>query len=334
MALINIVFSTSEYYLLPTICSIVSIIDNASEKCDFIILSNGLSARSKQKFCLIAKDAGVNIDVLEISGKLEELAREFGLPKSRGSYSTYSRIFLAEILPNLDHVWLLDSDTLVLGDICELKQYSDHTIAAVPDQVVLNKHSCHESWDLSNKLYFNMGVVGLNLKKWRELNLLGKLRDEFDQSEPLKIVDQTVVNRYFSDYIYRLHQKYNFYTYFHHELPYDFLSGLSIPRYFLGKEEFTEAKEAPVIIHFIGFWFERPWFIKSYSPFKRVYSYYWKKLELYGLDNQLYSKPTEGRLTRLYSALFSTLLAFGYAKTHYKIRYIYIQKVKKFMEGR
>lgn len=333
MSSINIVFSTSDYYLLPTICSMLSIIDNASEKCDFIILSNGLTARSKEKLVIIAEDLGVNIDVLEISGKLEELAREFGLPESRGSFSTYSRIFLAEIIPDLDHVWLIDSDTLVLGDICELKRYNVHTIAAVPDQVVLNKYSCHESQDLTDQLYFNMGVVGLNLKQWRELGLLGKLRDEFDQSEPLKIVDQTVVNRYFSSHIYRLHQKFNFYTYFHHDLSYDFLSGLSVPKYFLGNKEFTEAKEAPVIIHFIGFWFERPWFNKSYSPFRKAYAHYWEKLEVYGLDNQLYPRPAEGALSKIYSSLFSTLLALGFTKAHYKIRYIYIQKVKKFMEG-
>lgn len=307
----------------------LSVIDNSSEKCNFIILSNDLSDRAKEKFNLISKDTGFDINVIEISNKLEALAKEFGFPKSRGSYSTYSRIFLAEIITDLEHVWLIDSDTLVIGDICELKKYNNRTIAAASDHVVLGKYSNHESEDLKYKPYFNMGVVGLNLKKWRDLNLLGRLRDEFDKSKPIKIVDQTIVNRYFSSHIYRLHQKYNFYTYFHHDLSYDYLEELSIPDYFLGKKEFNEARSAPVIIHFIGFWFERPWFKKSYTPYKKTYDYYWNKMSAYGLDTKLFPKPIEPFTAKIYSLLFSTLLALKWNKIHYKIRYIFIQKLKK-----
>ena len=324
----NFVYSTSSLYLKPTLCSIISLIDNITLDCNFVILSNDLSCEDKSKIYSMFSNSSHTISVLDIHDQLSKYAIEFNLKQSRGSYSTYARIFLSELLPDLEHVWLIDSDTLILDDLSQLRDYEDAIISACPDYVVLNKFSRHESKELSNQMYFNMGVVGLNLTKWRSNNLLAKFRFDFDGSINYKIVDQSIVNRYFNNHIKPLPLKYNYYTYFHKKFKFNFYKNQAKSDYYPDFNEFNEARLQPAIVHFIGFWFERPWYKLGSTPFKSIYYQYWSRLSDFGFTSILFDRPRVSLPRKLYSTIFSFFVRHNLNLLEYIFRYVFIQFLK------
>ncbi len=272
----NIVYSSSEYYYEPTFVSIYSLLKNSKVKHVIVLLSSGVPEDKIKKLSTLIVEMGSEFKWYDISGKLNYLAKKFQLPLMRGGYSTYARIFLSEILSDLNDVLLIDSDTLVLGDVAEISSMnSDYVMLACRDYVVSNKYSEHEDCELSSKSYYNMGVLYVNLQMWRELRLTDILINNFDFNHTLKIADQTIINKYLHNFIGELHIKFNFYTYFHYGLKYVVYRKLNNKTMFAQEHEFNLAKSSPIILHFIGTWYERPWFKYNISPYKNIYRSYW-----------------------------------------------------------
>ena len=112
----NIVYSSSEYYLKPTLVSVLACLKIRSRSHTIFLLSSGVSDKSKLAFTNLVESMGSIPEILEIDAVLESKAIEFNLPKMRNNYSTYARLFLSEIL-DVESVLLIDSDTLVVGEI-------------------------------------------------------------------------------------------------------------------------------------------------------------------------------------------------------------------------
>lgn len=274
----NIVYASSEYYYHPTYVSIFSLLKNSVDKHNVVLLSSGIPQKKVNELEAMVLRFGSTFDCLDIKDLLEAKAKKYNFPLMRGGYSTYARIFLADILLDLEDVLLIDSDTLVLGDVSEIKTAGlENVMLACRDYVVSNKYSNHEAPALASTPYYNMGVVYVNLKKWRDLKLTDLLDKDFDRKYQLKIADQSIVNKYFSDYISPLEIKFNFYTYFQYNFSYEYYKSLNNHTSFLGLEEFMSGRDRPTILHFIGTWYERPWFKYNICPYKRAYVAYWKK---------------------------------------------------------
>lgn len=323
----NIAYSSSEYYFEPTLVSVYSLLKNSNDRHLIILLSSGIPKWKVDRLEAMVIDWGSEFKCFDITEKLNYFADEFKLPLMRGGYSTYARIFLADILLDLNDVLLIDSDTLILGDVAEIPiGNSSHVMLACRDYVVSNRYSRHEDPVLSAQPYFNMGVLYINLEKWRRLNLTKILIDNYDRNYRLCIADQTIINKYLCDYVGEINIRFNFYTYFHYGFKFEYYKNLNNKTNFLAREEFDCATSKPIILHFIGTWYERPWFEFNITPYQNTYKSYWNECILLG---KLFDVPKLGVKNYLYDGLSILIYKTFGLKVYFIFRYKLIQWVKR-----
>jgi lipopolysaccharide biosynthesis glycosyltransferase len=201
------------------------------------------------------------------------------------SLATYYRLFIPEILPtDLKQVLFLDSDMVIRKPIADLLsldiQNFSHAaaIAAGMDDYPLEIGLSEDS------LYFNAGLMMINLCAWRDLKIFERgCQLIFSQPNRIKWWDQDVLNILLNDswlpidltwnaqpFIYDLDQERD-YKYKHKYLNFNYL----------------EAKTDPAILHFVGGGSAKPWHYNCQHPFKDEYLKYlqytpWKNAELEG----------------------------------------------------
>lgn len=182
------------------------------------------------------------------------------------SVANYYRLLAADLIEE-DQVLYLDSDTLILGDIAPLWQVDmkGYPVAAVADLIVRDFHRLNLQ---ESQGYFNSGVMMLNLKVWRELDLGNKVLSYiFSNPEKIIYADQCGLNGFLNGNWLRLDLKWNLQSaLFQKEYENLILSW--------NKEFDVEAaNQNPLIIHFSGP--QKPWQFRSRHPYKRLY---WKYL--------------------------------------------------------
>ena len=109
------------------------------------------------------------------------------------------RLFLTEFLPqDLDKILYMDVDVVALGSLRELWEtpFEDRFVAAAKDKLIPDQQYHLDALELSSDhLYFNSGIMLVNVKKWREDNLLPKiLRTSVKIRDKNVYQDQDVIN--------------------------------------------------------------------------------------------------------------------------------------------
>ncbi len=172
------------------------------------------------------------------------------------SEANYFRLVLPNLLPFLDKVIYLDSDTLVLGDIQELWKIdvTNFYLAAVNS---LNSKKNILRLKISSSQYINSGVMLMNLKKMRN----DKVSDAFlslikNTNIKLLNVDQDVINLSLDKGVKLISRKWNL------ELRND-----------MGTHYESSVKKVinPVILHFLTS--DKPWLNKNH-PYRSLYYSY------------------------------------------------------------
>jgi lipopolysaccharide biosynthesis glycosyltransferase len=326
----NIAYSSSEYYFEPTFVSIYSLLSNSEAKHCIVLLSTHIAESRVKSLDEMVQSFGSSFKCYDISKRLEAMAEKFCLPEMRGGYSTYARVFLADILVDFNDVLLIDSDTLILGDVSSMNISNKTSVMlACRDYVISNKHSMHEDENLSRLIYYNMGVLYINLEQWRKKRLTEILENKFEYDYKLLIADQSIINKYLNEYIEELEINFNFYTYFQYNFDYDYYQSMNNQTKFLSYEEFSSAVNSPTILHFIGVWYERPWFKKNICPYKEIYISYWEKC--FHLS-KLFDTPKRNIRNILYDSISrATFTIFG-LKGYFLFRYKFIQLFKKILK--
>ncbi|MBD2452906.1 glycosyltransferase family 8 protein [Nostoc sp. FACHB-87] len=200
------------------------------------------------------------------------------------SLATYFRLFIPEILPsNIDKVLFIDSDIVIRKSIetlwnIDIQNFSHAaTIAAGMDDYPSHIFLSEES------LYFNAGLMLINLKIWRELKILERGCELINQKpERLKWWDQDVLN-------ILLHNSWLPIDLVWNAQPFIYEESLNNYKYQSRYEKFkyTEAKLDPAIVHFVGGGSAKPWHYACQHPFKDEYIRYlrttpWKNSQLIG----------------------------------------------------
>lgn len=173
---IVIVLVCDNRYVRHAAVTMVSIIKNSQRHFNFYLLDCGIISENLEKLNLL--DLGNNtLQVIKL--KPLEVFEKFPLPK-RLSPATFYRIFIPEILKDVDKAIYLDSDTVVQGDIGSLWDINleDNLLGAVENYYYdyFKKYVLHKkNIGLSNDAhYFNAGVLLLNLKELRTYKLFEK----------------------------------------------------------------------------------------------------------------------------------------------------------------
>lgn len=194
----------------------------------------------------------------------EERLKAFPFTRRFGLNAWY-RTLLPELLPDLDRVLYLDSDTLVLDDLMPLWQtdLEGAYIAAVtqptrPD--VLPR--LRDTLGLPDAdSYFNSGVMLLDLAALRRVSLTQQVVEFLsDRRAPTPWADQDPLNAILHALRLRLHPRWNVMT------PMLMTPARQMP---FPRDLLREATQSPAVIHFIGPY--KPWHYRCRHPYRARY---------------------------------------------------------------
>lgn len=179
---INLFFAIDDNYCPFLSSSVHSILKNADKnyKYDIYVLHHGMS-ESNQDIIKnqIKNSASIEfVDMLEfvdMKEKLDVLADKL-VTRDYYTKTTYYRLFIPNMYPDLDKALYLDSDIIVTGDIAELynTDLENNLVGAVPDMAVQNTpvfiDYVENALGVQAPKYFNAGILLMNLKEMRNWN--------------------------------------------------------------------------------------------------------------------------------------------------------------------
>jgi lipopolysaccharide biosynthesis glycosyltransferase len=162
------------------------------------------------------------------------------------SHFTYSKLLLADMLPQLDDVLYLDVDTLVRAPLNELLELElRHPLGAVVDLAGTGAHL----FGTPREPYFNAGILRMSLARMRNERVWDQALSNLKTRPELTWQDQDVLNLIFRGRFDSLPMTYN-------------VSDMAVRRY-----NGLELLADPVIVHFNGPL--KPWHTSATSPFAR-----------------------------------------------------------------
>lgn len=296
----NIIYSSSDAYSELAGVSITSLFENNKNIDDIsvYIIDNGISEKNKENFHKIANLYHRSIIFLP---KIDiEKTLKVDIYTGRWNIGTFFRLYLGTILPKeIDRVLYLDCDTIVRGNLNELynTDLGKCIVAGVDDcrSPLYRK----ELGLKDDSIYINNGVLLVDLEKWRK----NSLEEEFSNfikkhKGDCTYMDQAPLNSILGkrDLIYELPSKYNAQRVFF-DFSYDELLNLRKPLHHLSKEEYIEAINSPIIVHFTPVFISgtRPWQVKDNHKFRNEYLHYksispWKDVPLRKDDRKFCKK--------------------------------------------
>ena len=264
----NILYSTDENYVQHLMASIVSLLENnKKEKNLFIyIIDNEISENSKKCINDLSNIYG-NVKFYFVP--LKQICEKF---EKKDSYpiSSYARLFFSKHC-TCNKILYIDCDTIINSSLRKLydTDISNYYVAGVQDNpayymiksIGMNK----------DDRYINAGVLLINLSKWRKDKLDEKFL-EFVTIYNGKVPhhDQGIINGVCKGKILIIEPKYNSMSQFFQFNANQIKKLYGIKKYYTNKEV-EEAKNNPVIIHYISKFYNRPWFDDCIHPKKELY---------------------------------------------------------------
>lgn len=217
---IPIVFAINDKYVKQLTTTITSILENSNNNntYEFHIMNYDISEVNKNIIIsYVSKYKNSRINFIDMNSILANLNLEQFMSRRDNykyiSIETYFRFFIPEIFKNYDKVIYLDADLIVLRDIADLfaEKIDEYYCAAVVDKFMENslksdanktsqyKHLSYRQYfktilNKKNDLYFNAGVLLLNVKKLIEDNISDKLWNFVKEKSPLEFQDQDALN--------------------------------------------------------------------------------------------------------------------------------------------
>lgn len=302
----NIVLCTDDNYVMACSICITSIFENNKNlKCNIYILSETLSDNNVAIFSSIAHKYNQKIIIKIIEGNIFN-----GLKvNNRFRKSIYFRFLIPNILKNEKKALYLDSDIIVDGSIKALEEISieNYACAAVEDQCGDDIRN-HNRIEIDDTIYFNSGVLLMNLDYWRKNNIAEKCID-FIYNNPEKCLfpDQDALNVILHDKIKYIGYTYNFQALLYAE---DNQKLLHRSKW----KDINQAKQNSIIIHYTCD--IKPWFIECKHPRIDRFLYY-KSLSPFKDNTQKSILPLQKRrMLKIKSMIKKSIriLSFGLIK--------------------
>ncbi|MCM1577354.1 MAG: glycosyltransferase family 8 protein [Ruminococcus sp.] len=316
----NIVYASDDNFAEIMGVSLLSLFENNREcpEINVFILDGGIGGENREKLLSLGETFGRDIDFTDVTSVLKGEMRQ-----QRGSLSTFSRLYMGDILPaHIQKLLYLDCDTIVMGSLGELydTDISEHYGAGAGD-CVSGEH--RKILGLSpDSVYVNVGVLLVNLKKWRENNLSDKfVTFANDYNNKVPCADQGILNGVLSAKLKEIPLKYNSYTALY-DFSYGDLCLFRKPSRFYTEEEVSEAKENPSVIHFTtSFLSLRPWIRGSGHPYASLWLEYKSRSSWADVPLREDSRPPLKKLmTGVYKLLPKKLAASAAGVIHAKIK--------------
>lgn len=259
---VNITLITDSRYVFPTAVSMSSAIKN---KCpnsiyNFYIITEKTTPQDNAYLLKLKNLAPKTVNITLIPRQEPDLPYE-NMQRFLQYKVGMHKIYLPEILKDIDKVIYMDGDTLVLKDLRTLFDIdvSDVYAAVAKDGIFYRFPKEMAEIGLDKRgFYFNSGVMLYNLSLQRQDNIIEKLV-EYIKTHKDFYGDQDVLNVVFGDKLKLMSYRYNCISTFFEADDLNFLS-----RYFgepLPKDTFRIYENA-TILHYAG---DKPW-QENYKP--------------------------------------------------------------------
>ena len=212
---IPIFYACDERFLKFTIVSIHSLIQNASQDYSYTIyiLHSDISKEAQHQTDCLENDH-VKIVYADVTERLKDINSNLPL-RDYYSKTTYFRLFIANMYPELKKAIYIDSDTIVQGDISELYNTDpgDRWLGACHEQamVQIDHYGTYVERvvGVSRHNYFNAGVLLINCEKFREVELLKRFLEKLEEYDFVVTQDEDYLNLICKDHILWLDQRWN-----------------------------------------------------------------------------------------------------------------------------
>ncbi|MCM1323522.1 MAG: glycosyltransferase family 8 protein [Acetobacter sp.] len=277
--IVNLTFITDSRYVPPTITAISSAIKN---KCDtsiynFYIITENITPADANALYRLKELAPETVNIILIPQKEPDLPYE-NMQRFLQYKVGMHKIYLSEILKNLDKVIYMDGDVLVLKDLRALYDIDvDGVYAAVAKDGIFYRFPKEMAEIGLDKrgFYFNSGVMLQNLKQQREDNIVSKLVDYVKTHEDF-FGDQDVLNIVWGNKLKLMSYRYNCISTFFEADDLNFLSeyfGEKLP------EKTFNIYENATVLHYAG---DKPW-QENYQPeyLKELWFRYYNQIKDY-----------------------------------------------------
>lgn len=277
--LINIVLSSDNNYAQHVAVVAASILCNTREKVAIHLLSDGISKERLDLIDETIRNLGSTLKVYNLS-KYKCFDNLF--TSGHISKAAYFRLDIANILPKeVKKAIYIDVDLIVLQDICELWQFEmqGKPMAAVPDYgIMASKRLMKQKQDViglpKDSMYFNSGVVIMDLEQWRQHNYAKQVIDLAAEGN-LPHHDQDALNKVFMGNWQAIPLKWNVIPpvfnlfskiLFNHNLRINAIS----------------ARKDKAIMHFAGRY--KPWEFELHKGFNDAYYFYLQKTKFVNVN--------------------------------------------------
>lgn len=216
---ISIFFACDENFVKFMAVTITSLIANASKKFsyDIHILCTKISEDKKQKVIKLANE-NFKIYFDDVTDYLKSIS--YRLPiRDYYSKTTYYRLFISEMFPELDKALYLDSDMIVLGDISELynQDIGENYVGACNEQAMVQTDVygtyVEKCIGLDRNKYFNAGMLLINCAQFRKQKILDQFIRLLHEYSFVVTQDEDYLNFICKDKVFWIENSWNVETY-------------------------------------------------------------------------------------------------------------------------
>ena len=199
---VNLFFACDDGYIPFLAVTLTSIKKHKEPNRNYAvrILNTGILPQHKKRIKNALECEGFRIDFHDISREVEKISQKL---HTRDYYSktTYFRLFIPELYPELDKALYLDCDLVLCDDVAKLYdvELSDNLVGAISDAFVLSVPRLHgyvtERIGVHTpKDYFNAGVLLMNLNRLREENFGDRFIELLEKVTFVVAQDQDYLN--------------------------------------------------------------------------------------------------------------------------------------------
>lgn len=259
--MIHIACGCNDRYARHTAAMLISVAEHVSPEVNikaYVLHDNGLSGESIQKLRASLPDT-VEIETLFVSDELMD-----GLPTHKFHRECWHRIFLPELLPELDRVLYLDSDMIAVDDITTLwsTDIGSKLFGAVVNPLYpFNPPHPITKLGLDNLSdYLNAGCLLMDLSKMRQADFSYKTKCYGIKHPENTWPEQDAMSVVWQKQWFHLHPRWNMQSTFFDLHP------QKLP---VSTDIVAIARERPAVIHFIGT--HKPWHYLCRNAFRQAY---------------------------------------------------------------
>ena len=256
----HIAYACNQLYAQYVAVSLKSLCDTQPQRADVTwkihILTDGINPKSEAQLasvCALRQDFQLVVHVI----RDKELQ---GLPSERFTHITYFRFFIADLIPDAERVFYIDTDCLILDDISAVFSLPlEKTIAAVTNP--FDKDNKQRVSLQTHNSYFIAAPLLINTLRWRTQQYTSQLIEWcHSHLDILKFPDQDALNVLLQNDKEELPLRFNVFPYFLN------------PQHFSRKDLIPQIREclfSPAIVHFASC---APWYQDEYkNPFDELW---------------------------------------------------------------